>query len=109
MPDPADVNCGQTVPTEKSENFGSRTCSEAMGEEQQEDIPDWKKLIRLAKGWRKVANRYIMEWDMVWKDVTIGFTVAGIIAAFVPKSSFKPCLSVPTVPIRLFGKYLYRR
>jgi hypothetical protein len=30
-----------------------------------------------------------MEWDMVWKDVTIGFTVAGIIAAFVPQSFFE--------------------
>ena len=30
-----------------------------------------------------------MEWQMVWKDVTIGFTVAGIIAAFVPKSFFE--------------------
>lgn len=26
-----------------------------------------------------------MEWAMAWKDVPIGFTVAGIIAAFVPK------------------------
>ena len=26
---------------------------------------------------------------MVWKDVTFGFTVAGIIAAFVPSSFFQ--------------------
>lgn len=26
---------------------------------------------------------------MVWKDVTVGFTVAGIIAAFVPESFFQ--------------------
>jgi uncharacterized membrane protein YraQ (UPF0718 family) len=30
-----------------------------------------------------------MEWHMVWKDVTIGFTVAGIIAAFVPRQFFR--------------------
>lgn len=30
-----------------------------------------------------------MEWHMVWKDVTIGFTVAGVIAAFVPRSFFQ--------------------
>jgi hypothetical protein len=30
-----------------------------------------------------------MEWKMVWKDVTIGFTVAGIIAAFVPRAFFE--------------------
>lgn len=30
-----------------------------------------------------------MEWKMVWKDVTIGFTVAGIIASFVPQVFFE--------------------
>ena len=30
-----------------------------------------------------------MEWGMVWKDVAIGFTVAGIIAAFVPTDFFE--------------------
>jgi uncharacterized membrane protein YraQ (UPF0718 family) len=30
-----------------------------------------------------------MEWKMVWKDVTIGFTIAGIVAVFVPDSFFQ--------------------
>ena len=54
-----------------------------------EDIPDWRKLIRSVDGWRRVARRYFMEWQMVWKDVTVGFTVAGIIAAFVPAAFFQ--------------------
>ncbi|BAQ16037.1 permease [Methyloceanibacter caenitepidi] len=54
-----------------------------------EDIPDWRKLIQSTEGWRMVAMRYVMEWRMVWKDVLIGFTVAGIIAAFVPRSFFE--------------------
>ena len=58
-------------------------------DEENEEVPNWKKLIRSKKGWRKVANRYVMEWQMVWKDVTIGFTVAGIIAAFVPQRFFQ--------------------
>ena len=49
---------------------------------------NWKQLALSREGWRQVARRYVMEWHMVWKDVTIGFTVAGIIAAFVPKSFF---------------------
>ncbi|GJL51323.1 MAG: membrane protein [Nitrospirales bacterium] len=77
-----------TLP-EKLEDHARDHAKKAMGEEQEEDIPDWKRLIRSKEGWRKVSNRYIMEWDMVWKDVTIGFTVAGIIAAFVPKSFFQ--------------------
>ena len=53
-----------------------------------DEIPDWRTLIKSTEGWRRVAMRYVMEWRMVWKDVLIGFTVAGIIAAFVPKSFF---------------------
>jgi len=30
-----------------------------------------------------------MEWQMVWKDVLIGFTVAGVISAFVPSTFFE--------------------
>ena len=62
---------------------------ENEGSEDDEDVPDWKELIRSKEGWRRVANRYFMEWQMVWKDVTFGFTVAGIIAAFVPRSFFE--------------------
>jgi len=54
-----------------------------------EDPEDWKKLITSMEGWRRVAHKYFMEWKMVWKDVTVGFTVAGAIAAFVPRSFFE--------------------
>ncbi len=77
-----------TLP-EHLEDQARQHAKELTGESQEESIPDWKKLIRTAEGWRKVANRYVMEWAMVWKDVTIGFTVAGIIAAFVPKIFFQ--------------------
>jgi hypothetical protein len=40
------------------------------------------------KMWSRVARKYFMEWKMVWKDVTFGFTVAGIIAVMVPNSFF---------------------
>ncbi len=62
---------------------------EAAGEDEDGEVPDWRKLITSREGWQQVANRYVMEWRMVWKDVTVGFTVAGIIAAFVPKSFFE--------------------
>ncbi|WGH77404.1 permease [Jannaschia ovalis] len=50
---------------------------------------DWTDRIRSRESWAEVAQRYFMEWAMVWKDVTIGFTVAGIIAAFVPRAFFE--------------------
>ncbi|WP_071544415.1 permease [Pseudodesulfovibrio hydrargyri] len=59
------------------------------GDGDEDENPDWRTLIRSPGGWLKVARRYAMEWDMVWKDVSIGFTVAGIIAVFVPRDFFQ--------------------
>ena len=50
---------------------------------------DWKNRITSKQRWAEVAQRYVMEWAMVWKDVTVGFTIAGIIAAFVPRAFFE--------------------
>lgn len=42
-----------------------------------------------SENWAKVARQYKMEWGMVWKDVTLGFTIAGVVAAYVPDSFFQ--------------------
>lgn len=49
----------------------------------------WKDKIKSVKGWQMVSHQYFMEWKMVWKDVTVGFTLAGIISAFVPPSFYQ--------------------
>lgn len=49
----------------------------------------WQQKILSRKGWQQLGQTYVMEWQMVWKDVTIGFTVAGIISAFVPQAFFE--------------------
>lgn len=67
----------------------ARSHAEAAGGADDGEIPDWHALVRSLEGWRLVAHRYFMEWGMVWKDVTFGFTVAGIIAAFVPPEFFQ--------------------
>ncbi len=54
-----------------------------------DDGDDWRQRIRSRDGWRRVGRRYVMEWGMVWKDVLIGFTAAGVIASFVPASFFQ--------------------
>jgi len=48
----------------------------------------WSKATSM-ESWEKTGKQYVMEWKMVWKDVTIGFTIAGIVAAFVPDSFFQ--------------------
>ena len=45
--------------------------------------------IQSSTQWAKVGKQYFMEWKMVWKDVTVGFTIAGIVAAFVPDAFFE--------------------
>ena len=57
--------------------------------EKKEDAKDWRENIRSRDGWSRVAAKYFMEWMMVCKDVTVGFTIAGIIAAFVPEDFFQ--------------------
>lgn len=54
-----------------------------------EDKTGWKKKIKTREGWSKVGKKYIGEWNMVWKDVTLGFTIAGVIAAFVPPQAYE--------------------
>jgi len=62
---------------------------EGEGETGGENNDDWQDKLTSASGWRQVARQYSMEWGMVWKDVTVGFTIAGIISAFVPSSFFE--------------------
>lgn len=45
---------------------------------------DWRARIRSSEGWLRVADRFAMEWKMAWEDITIGFTVAGLVATLVP-------------------------
>lgn len=67
----------------------ARENAQRVSENQQNEITDWKKLVRSLAGWQKVAKRYFMEWKMVWKDIIFGFTVAGAIAVFVPPEIFQ--------------------
>ncbi|MEC4894158.1 MAG: permease [Oscillatoria sp. PMC 1051.18] len=79
-----------TRPT-KSIRKARRRLRENEGEDNNEgeNGSDWKEKIQTKEGWREVAKKYFMEWKMVWKDVTVGFTIAGIIAAFVPRAFFQ--------------------
>ncbi|MBZ2169988.1 permease [Marinobacter sp. F4216] len=49
----------------------------------------WKEKLKSKQSWQNIGQTYVMEWQMVWKDVLIGFTVSGIISAMVPESFFQ--------------------
>ena len=52
----------------------------------EEDDFDWKERIRSRSGWRMVGHKFVMEWQMVWEEILIGFTIAGFVAVFVPEA-----------------------
>jgi len=64
------------------ENLGSK-------EHDYNNDKSFSEKVKSQKEWSKVGKQYFMEWKMVWKDVTIGFTIAGIVAAFVPDRFFE--------------------
>lgn len=45
---------------------------------------DWRERLRSREGWRMVGHKFVMEWQMVWEEILIGFTIAGFMAVFVP-------------------------
>jgi len=62
---------------------------QSKGEKSSSDEKQFLEKLKSKRVWAKVGKLYIMEWKMVWKDVTIGFTIAGIISVFVPDSFFE--------------------
>jgi uncharacterized membrane protein YraQ (UPF0718 family) len=42
------------------------------------------KRIRSQKTISLIAKNYYMEWSMLWKDLLIGFLIAGFVSVFVP-------------------------
>jgi len=64
-------------------NLGDTEADEDSGSK------SWKEKMKSEESWAKVSKQYGMEWKMVWKDVTVGFTIAGIVAAFVPDAWFQ--------------------
>jgi uncharacterized membrane protein YraQ (UPF0718 family) len=55
-----------------------------------EGLPQpWKEKLQSAEAWRRVGVTYRSEWGMVWKDLLIGFLVAGAVATLVPDGVFQ--------------------
>ncbi len=46
-----------------------------------------RRRLRSASGWSEVAGNFRMDWSMLWKELTIGFLLAGFIAQ-LPDSFF---------------------
>ena len=39
--------------------------------------------------WRQMADAFVMDWQMLWKEIAAGFVIAGFLAALVPDGWWK--------------------
>jgi uncharacterized membrane protein YraQ (UPF0718 family)/YHS domain-containing protein len=42
----------------------------------------WRARLTSARGWSDVAHNFRGDWQMLWKEITLGFVLAGFIAQF---------------------------
>ncbi|MGD8810602.1 MAG: permease [Gammaproteobacteria bacterium] len=61
----------------------ARESAEKQSGDEDDDF-DWRERIRSAEGWNLVGHRFVSDWKMVWREILIGFTIAGFVAVLVP-------------------------
>ncbi len=40
----------------------------------------WRERLSSAGGWSDVAHNFRADWQMLWKEIAIGFLLAGFVA-----------------------------
>jgi uncharacterized membrane protein YraQ (UPF0718 family) len=94
--DVEDPVCGMKVDPEETEYkiehngqvyyFCSKNCKEEFEpKDEPEQIKKISEHIFSKSGWVKLARKQLNEWNMLYKDIIVGFILAGIIGAFVPE------------------------
>jgi uncharacterized membrane protein YraQ (UPF0718 family) len=61
----------------------------------------WREKIKSREAWLRIGQTYAREWGMIWKDILVGFTVAGAVATLVPEAVFQAILPQELSPILL--------
>ncbi len=64
--------------------FCSASCKESFNPDEQPSTITQQIFSR--EGWERLADKQWSEWMMLWKEIAVGFIVAGLIAGFVPES-----------------------
>jgi uncharacterized protein len=44
----------------------------------------WRQRLASPQGWIAISHYYVMNWNMVWKDILAGLLIAGAMGAWVP-------------------------
>lgn len=69
-----------------TEYFCSESCRRSYQAETRQRGRSLRDRLTTTDGWKLASRNAIGEWRMLWKDIVAGFLVAGLIAAFVPRS-----------------------
>jgi hypothetical protein len=68
---------------------------------EEKDEP-FKEKVRKSESWVNVANAFIMDVSMLWKEILIGFFIAGLLMVLVPDDWWKSLfITHGTSPVRL--------
>lgn len=63
----------------------------------EDDDFDWRQRLRSASGWNLVGHRFVSDWQMVWREILIGFTIAGFVAVLIPATVWETIFLVDAV------------
>jgi uncharacterized protein len=72
----------QAIVQAKKGLLGSMEGHAAMSMEQRTGT--WVQRLGSRSGWVEISHAYVMNWQMLWKDISIGILVAGALSAWVP-------------------------
>jgi uncharacterized protein len=92
------VETARTHAADKEEKSGCHS----HGMDPVETDEPFKEKIRKLESWTGVADAFIMDLSMMWKEILIGFCVAGLLMVLVPDYWWKNVLITHgTGPVRL--------
>ena len=61
-----------------------KSCCHSHEPDMEEKDENFKEKIRKPESWRDVADAFIMDVSMLWKEILIGFFIAGLLMVLVP-------------------------
>jgi uncharacterized protein len=65
---------------------GEKSCCHSNAPEMEPGEESFKEKIRRRENWAQVADAFFMDAAMLWKEIAIGFLIAGFLMSLVPEN-----------------------
>jgi uncharacterized membrane protein YraQ (UPF0718 family) len=49
----------------------------------------WRERLTSQEGWTAISHYFVMNWDMLWKDIGVGLLISGTLGALVPATFWR--------------------